>query len=27
MIILHTKFEISMFTYYKDMNSNAKCRN
>ena len=27
MINLHTKFEVSMFTHYKDMKGNAKCRN
>ena len=26
MINLETKFEVSMFTYYKDMEGNAKCR-
>jgi len=26
-INLHTKFEVSMFTCYKDMKGNAKCRN
>jgi len=23
---LHSKFEVSMFTHYKDMNGGAKCR-
>jgi len=27
MINLHTKFEVSMFTHYKDMKENTKCRN
>jgi len=27
MIKLHTKFEVSMFTHYKDTKDNAKCRN
>jgi len=27
MINLHTKFEVSTFTHYKDMKGNAKCRN
>jgi len=27
MIILHTKFEVSMFTHYEDIKGNAKCRN
>jgi len=26
MIKLHTKFEVSMFTYDEDMKGNAKCR-
>jgi len=26
MINLHTKFEVSMFTHYKGMKGNAKCR-
>jgi len=24
---LHTRLEISMFTHYKDIKSNTKCRN
>jgi len=27
MINLHIKVEVSMFTHYKDMKGNAKCRN
>jgi len=27
MINPHTKFKVSMFTHYKDMKGNAKCRN
>jgi len=27
MMNLHTKVEVSMFTHYKDMEGNAKCRN
>jgi len=27
MINLHTKFEVSMFTYYEDMTANTNCRN
>jgi len=27
MINLHTKFEVSALTHYKDMEDNAKCRN
>jgi len=27
MIQLPTKFEVSMFTHYKDMKGNTKCRN
>ena len=23
---MHTKFEVSMFTHYKDVKDNAKCR-
>jgi len=26
MINLHTKFEVAVFTHYKDMKGNAKCR-
>jgi len=27
MINMHTKFEVSKFTHYKDMKGNAKCTN
>jgi len=27
MINLYIKFQVSMFTHYKDMKGNAKCRN
>jgi len=27
MINLQTKFEVSMFTHYKDIKGNTKCRN